>query len=99
MSALAASVTLITYRYLTSAGEKYVTISARGYQPQCLILRGPGISIHVFVHSLFHPDRTAILVLFYTSLSLTHRTRYEGLEFNELEKLACGAQRSHFLVS
>ena len=41
MSVLATSITLIyIYRYLTSEGEKYVTISSRGYRPSVIQLKG-----------------------------------------------------------
>jgi len=40
MSVLATSITLIyIYRYLTSEGEKYVTISSRGYRPTVIELK------------------------------------------------------------
>jgi len=70
MSALAASVTLIyLYRYLTSAGEKYVTISARGYQPTMIDLkRAKHLLFTVVIILSFLLIVLPILVLFYTSL-------------------------------
>ncbi len=70
MSALAASVTLVFfYRYLTSASEKYVTISARGYRPSFIDLKGakyPLFAIVAVLSSIL--ILLPILVLFYTSL-------------------------------
>ncbi len=70
MSALAASVTLIfLYRYLTSASEKYVTISARGYRPAVVDLKRakyPLFAIVAVLSSIL--ILLPILVLFYTSL-------------------------------
>jgi iron(III) transport system permease protein len=41
MSVLAASVTLIyLYRYLTAEGERFVTVSSRGYRPTVIDLKG-----------------------------------------------------------
>ena len=70
MSVLATSITLIyLYRYLTSEGEKYVTISSRGYHPTIIKLkkaRYPLLGI-VSILSLILII-LPVLVLFYTSL-------------------------------
>jgi len=70
MSALAASITLIfLYRRLTREGEKYVTISSRGYRPTVIDLKGAkyplfGVVGLLSVVLIILP----VLVLFYTSL-------------------------------
>ncbi len=70
MSALAASITLIyLYRYLTRAGEKYVTISSRGYRPTLIDLKGARTPLFLVVSLLsFVLIVVPVLVLFYTSL-------------------------------
>ncbi|MBW2558824.1 MAG: iron ABC transporter permease [Deltaproteobacteria bacterium] len=70
MSALAASITLIyLYRYLTSASEKYVTISSRGYKPSVIDLKNNRYPLFVIVGILsFILIVLPVLVLFYTSL-------------------------------
>jgi len=70
MSALAASITLIVlYRRLTREGEKYVTISSRGYRPGVIDLKGARYPLFAAVALLsFVLIVLPILVLFYTSL-------------------------------
>jgi len=70
MSALVVSVTLIyLYRYLTSAGEKYVTISTRGYHPSVIDLKRAKHPLFTIVAIVsFVLILLPILVLFYTSL-------------------------------
>ncbi len=70
MSALAASITLIyLYRYLTSAGERFVTISSRGYRPTLVDLKAMKIPLFCGVGVLsFVLIVLPVLVLFYTSL-------------------------------
>lgn len=70
MSALAASITLILlYRHLTREGEKYVTISSRGYRPSVIDLEGARYPLFGVVGLLsciliILP----VMVLFYTSV-------------------------------
>ncbi len=70
MSALAASITLIYfYRHLTSEGERYVTVSSRGYRPAMIDLKKAklplfGIVALISIILIVLP----VLVLFYTSL-------------------------------
>ena len=70
MSVLAASVTLIyLYRHLTSEGEKYVTISSRGYRPTVIDLKGARIPLFGAVGVLsFILIVLPVIVLFYASL-------------------------------
>ncbi len=70
MSALAASITLIVlYRRLTREGEKYVTISSRGYRPSVIDLKGARYPLFAVVAMIsFVLIVLPILVLFYTSL-------------------------------
>lgn len=70
MSALAAAVILIyLYRYLTSAGERYVTISSRGYRPTMIDLKGARYPLFGLVGLFsFVLILLPVLVLFYTSL-------------------------------
>ncbi len=70
MSVLAASVTLIyIYRHLTSEGEKYVTISSRGYRPAVIDLKGARIPLFGIVGILsFILIVLPVIVLFYASL-------------------------------
>lgn len=70
MSALAASITLIVlYRRLTREGEKYVTISSRGYRPSVIDLKGARYLLFAVVALIsFVLIVLPILVLFYTSL-------------------------------
>lgn len=70
MSILAASITLIfVYRYLTSEGEKYVTISSRGYRPTVIDLKKAKYPMFGIVALLsFVLIVLPIVVLFYTSL-------------------------------
>ena len=70
MSALAASITLIVlYRRLTREGEKYVTISSRGYRPSVIDLKGARYPLFAVVALIsFVLIVLPILVLFYTSL-------------------------------
>ena len=70
MSALAASITLIfLYRHLTREGEKYVTISSRGYRPTVIDLKGARYPLFGIVGLLsFVLIVLPVLVLFYTSL-------------------------------
>lgn len=70
MSVLVTSITLIyLYRHLTSASEKYVTISGRGYRPTVIKLKGaryPLFGIVGFLSLILIV--LPVLVLFYTSL-------------------------------
>jgi iron(III) transport system permease protein len=70
MSALAASITLIfLYRHLTREGEKYVTISSRGYRPAVIDLKKARYPLFGIVALLsFVLIVLPVLVLFYTSL-------------------------------
>ena len=70
MSALAASITLIfLYRHLTREGEKYVTISSRGYRPTVIDLKGARYPLFGIVALLsFVLIVLPVAVLFYTSL-------------------------------
>ncbi|MDI6755089.1 MAG: iron ABC transporter permease [Thermodesulfobacteriota bacterium] len=70
MSVLAASITLIfLYRYLTSEGEKYVTISSRGYRPSLIDLKKAKYPLFGVVALLsFVLIILPVAVLFYTSL-------------------------------
>ena len=69
MSALAASITLIyIYRYLTSASEKYVTISSRGFKPTVIDLKGAKYPLFSIVGILsFVLIVLPVMVLLYTS--------------------------------
>ncbi len=69
MSALAASITLIfLYRHLTREGEKYVTISSRGYRPTVIDLKGAQYPLFGIVALLsFVLIVLPVLVLIYTS--------------------------------
>jgi iron(III) transport system permease protein len=70
MSVLVTSITLIyLYRHLTSASEKYVTISGRGYRPTVIKLKGakyPLFGVVGFLSLILIV--LPVLVLFYTSL-------------------------------
>jgi iron(III) transport system permease protein len=70
MSVLVASVILIyLYRYLTSAGDKYVTIAGRGYKPTIIRLKGSRIPLFLIVAMLsFVLIVLPVVVLIYTSL-------------------------------
>lgn len=70
MSALAASIVLIfIYRRLTKEGEKYVTVSSRGYRPTTIDLKGARYPLFGIVGALsFVLIVLPVLVLFYTSL-------------------------------
>jgi iron(III) transport system permease protein len=70
MSALAVSITLIfLYRHLTREGEKYVTISSRGYRPTVIDLKKARYPLFGIVALLsFVLILLPVLVLFYTSL-------------------------------
>ncbi|MBP1717477.1 MAG: binding-protein-dependent transport system inner rane component [Deltaproteobacteria bacterium] len=70
MSALAASITLILlYRHLTRQGEKYVTVSSRGYRPTVIDLKGAKYPLFGIVALLsFILIVLPVLVLFYTSV-------------------------------
>jgi iron(III) transport system permease protein len=70
MSALVASITLIyLYRRLTREGEKYVTISSRGYRPTVIDLKGAKYPLFAIVGLLsFVLIVLPIIVLVYTSL-------------------------------
>ena len=70
MSALAASITLIVlYRRLTREGEKYVTISSRGYRPTVIDLKGARYPLFGVVGILsFVLIVLPVVVLIYTSL-------------------------------
>ena len=69
MSALAASITLVfLYRRLTREGEKYVTISSRGYRPTMIDLKGARYPLFGIVALLsFVLIVLPVLVLIYTS--------------------------------
>ncbi len=71
MSVLVISVTLIyIYRYMTSASEKYVTISSRGYRPTVIELKKAKIPLFVILGILmFVLIVLPVLVLIYTSLT------------------------------
>lgn len=70
MSVLATSITLIyVYRHLTSAGDRYVTISSRGYKPTVIPLgkaRGPMFAVVALLSAVLIV--LPVVVLFYTSL-------------------------------
>ena len=70
MSALAASIVLIyLYRYLTSEGGRYVTISSRGFRPSLIDLKGSRIPLLGVVGLLsFLLIVLPVLVLLYTSM-------------------------------
>lgn len=70
MSVLAFSVTLIyAYRHLTAEGERFVTISSRGYRPTMIDLKGAMYPLFAFVALLsFFLILLPVLVLVYTSL-------------------------------
>jgi iron(III) transport system permease protein len=70
MSVLTAAVALIAiYRHLTSAGEKYVTISARAYRATPIDLKGTKYPLFGLVALIsFVLILLPVLVLFYTSL-------------------------------
>jgi len=70
MSALAMSTTLTyIYRYLTLEGEKYVTISSRGYRPTVIDLKNAKYPLFAIVAGLsFVLIVLPVLVLLYTSL-------------------------------
>ena len=70
MSALAAAIVLIyAYRYLTSAGERYVTISSRGYRPTVIDLKAARYPLFTIVAIFsFVLILLPVLVLFYSSL-------------------------------
>src|SRR3989339_458127 len=70
MSGLVASITLITlYRHLTRDGERYVTISSRGYRPTVIDLKGARYPLFGVVAFLsFILIVLPVLVLLYTSL-------------------------------
>jgi iron(III) transport system permease protein len=70
MSALAASITLIfLYRHLTREGEKYVTISSRGYRPSIIDLKGARYPLFGVVGLLsLILIVLPVAVLFYTSV-------------------------------
>ncbi len=68
--ALAASIVLIyLYRYLTSEGGKYVTITSRGFKPALIDLKGYKYPMFTVVGLLsFVLIVLPVLVLFYTSM-------------------------------
>ena len=70
MSVLATSITLIlVYRHLTSAGERYVTISSRGYKPSVIPLGRARKPMFVIVALLSMVLIVLpVVVLFYTSM-------------------------------
>lgn len=70
MSVLAFSVTLIyVYRHLTAEGERFVTISSRGYRPTMIDLKGAKYPLFAVVALLsFLLILLPVLVLVYTSL-------------------------------
>lgn len=70
MSALAASITLIfLYRRLTKEGEKYVTVSSRGYRPSMIDLKGARYPLFGIVGVIsFILIVLPVAVLLYTSL-------------------------------
>ncbi len=70
MSALVASITLIlVYRRLTREGEKYVTVSSRGFRPTTIDLKGARYPLFGIVGAIsFILIILPVVVLFYTSL-------------------------------
>ena len=70
MSVMVASIVLIyLYRYLTSSGDKYVTIAGRGYKPTIINLQGSKIPLFLILGLLsFILIVLPVLVLVYTSL-------------------------------
>lgn len=70
VSVLIVSILLIFfYRYLTSEGEKYVTISSRGYRPTIIDLKKGKYPLFGFISLLaFMLIVLPVMVLFYTSL-------------------------------
>lgn len=70
MSVLAASITLIfVYRHLTAEGDKYVTISSRGYRPSLIDLKGAKYPLFGVVALVsFVLIVLPVAVLFYISL-------------------------------
>jgi len=70
MSVLAVSITLIfVYRSLTAEGEKYVTISSRGYRPTVIDLKKAKYPLFIFVSFIACLLIVLpVVVLFYTSL-------------------------------
>jgi iron(III) transport system permease protein len=70
MSVLAFSVTLVyVYRHLTAEGERFVTISSRGYRPTTIDLKGARYPLFAVVAFLsFLLILLPVLVLVYTSL-------------------------------
>ncbi len=70
MSALVASITLIfVYRRLTREGEKYVTVSSRGFHPTTIDLKGARYPLFGIVGLIsFVLIVLPVAVLFYTSL-------------------------------
>ncbi len=70
MSVLVTSVILIyIYRYLTSAGDKYVTIAGRGYKPSIIHLKRSRIPLFFILGILsFVLIVLPVVVLVYTSL-------------------------------
>ena len=98
MSALAASITLIVlYRRLTREGEKYVTISSRGYRPTRDRSQGgedPALRRSSALLS-FVLIVLPVVVLFYTSLvPYVDGAEREGLLDDELEALARRSSRT-----
>lgn len=71
MSALAASIGLICiYRYLTAAGEQFVTVSGRGFKPAEIDLKKWRYPLYAMLGILsFVLIVLPVLVLFYTSLT------------------------------
>ena len=70
MVVLASSITLIyLYRFMTREGEKYVTISSRGYRPTVIRLKRARYPLFAVVGALsFVLIVLPVLVLFYTSM-------------------------------
>ncbi len=70
MSALAAAIVLIfLYRHLTREGERYVTVSSRGYRPSVIDLKGARYPLFGLVGLLsFVLIVLPVAVLFYTSV-------------------------------
>lgn len=70
MSALFASITLIyIYRYLTSEGGRFVTISSRGFKPTLIKLKKAKYPLFLIVGLIsFVLIILPVLVLFYTSM-------------------------------
>ena len=70
VSVLVTSIVLIyVYRYFTSAGEKFVTISGRGYKPTIIRLKKARIPIFIILFTLcFVLIVLPVLVLVYISL-------------------------------